>query len=150
NNGSRFTVLGLSRRIRLRRVRPELARVALGELSDDLVVEIVEVLAHLFGDALREDLGAAVDVLLETRVEIGLLAALLDSGLVVKLDLRDEEPRQATGVLVPLVGLFELRRRRRGAGDGRPGRRFRRRRWSRRRRWRGLDLGLRRRRWRRL
>src|SRR5690606_20538855 len=90
----RGLVLRLRLRRRPRRVGPEQLRVALGELTEDLVVEVVEAIADVLLDALVVRLGRERDVGDEALPEILLRAALFVVDLVVELDLADREARE--------------------------------------------------------
>ena len=138
----------LSRWVRRRSVRAEPFGLSLGELADELVVEVIELRPNLLRHSLGEDVGTAIDVLLQAGIEVLVLPPLLHRILVVELDLGYEKSCEPPSVLVSLVGLFELGRRRRCRGDTRPRSGLRRRRWRRRRRS-DLDLRCRRRWWRR-
>src|SRR5436190_1317101 len=73
------------------RLAAEEAGVALGEGVDQLVVEVVRALRDLGVDALVVHLLRALDVFLEAGEDVAVLPPLDDLGLVVELDLRDQQ-----------------------------------------------------------
>src|SRR5579862_4328708 len=81
---------------------------AIGQDLDELFVEEVAVGAHVARDPLLVHLPTPVDVVPETLVEVSVLAALEHRALVVQLDLRDEQAREAAGLLAPLVARREV------------------------------------------
>src|SRR5688572_2291615 len=78
---------GLERILRYRSLETQGVRIAVGEDANELVVEVVRVLAHVFANPLVVHLPAAVDVFFQTLVQIAVSPALLDLRFVVELDL---------------------------------------------------------------
>src|SRR5262245_48150758 len=76
------------------------AWIASGQDPHELVVEVVRALADVRRDPIRVHLPAPLDVLLETLIEVLLAAAVVHRGLVVQLDLADDQAREALGVVV--------------------------------------------------
>ena len=107
----RVALFQLPRRVRLGAVLAEVGRVAIAQLPQQFVIQVIELRPDLVGHPLMVDVEAAVDVLLQPNVEVLVRPALSDRVLVVELDLRDEKPREAASILVPLVRLLELRGR---------------------------------------
>ncbi len=87
----------------------------------ELVLEEVVLAADVLRRALVVDLPAAFDVVLEALVEIARGAPLVDLLLVVELDLRDEESREAARVVERALRAPRRRPRGRAARSRRSG-----------------------------
>src|SRR5437867_1033333 len=90
----------LNRYCRPRATAPELRRIALTERMHQLIIEVIELGRNYGRDSFFVHLAAAVDVVLQALVEVIAATTLGDLRFVVKLDLRNQEPGKAAGVVV--------------------------------------------------
>src|SRR3954451_24377339 len=93
----------------------ERAGVAAREDVHHLLLEVVDLVAHAWVDALLVHLARAVDVVLQARVDVELAAALLALLFVVELDLGDQQSGEAPRLLVQRRGFLAHRSHRGGS-----------------------------------
>src|SRR5262249_59321283 len=83
---------------------------AVGQDSNELLVEEVVLGPDGFGNPLLVDLAAQIDFLLEPLVNVPFRAALFDGPFVVELDLRHAQPREPPGLRSLLLLVFRRER----------------------------------------